>query len=99
MEIYGISGIEDKDLNFDYDKYYKELAIKLKNVKTEKDADIIRKEARIRLSESNNIKIDINTLKKEFIKLILDENSSKYLWILYSKYENNENYIDKISNI
>ena len=26
MEIYGISGIEDKDLNFDYDKYYKELA-------------------------------------------------------------------------
>ena len=99
MEIYGISGIEDKDLNFDYDKYYKELAIKLKNVKTEKDADTIRKEARIRLSESNNIKIDINTLKKEFIKLILDENSSKYLWILYSKYEDGENYIDKISRI
>lgn len=46
-----------------------------------------------------NIHIDINTLKDNFINLILNKDSSKYLWILYGKYENEENYIDKISDI
>ena len=30
--------------------------------------------------------------------MLKSKDSSKYLWILYSKYENGENYIDKISN-
>ncbi len=47
----------------------------------------------------NDVNIDITPLKYNFINVIKSENSAKYLWILYSKYENGENYIDKISNI
>lgn len=99
MEIYGIKNITNNQLNYNYDKHYKQVALKLKREPSEEKRNLIRKIEQKNLSESNNIEIDLQTLKQNFIKLILDENSSKYLWILYSKYQDEENYIDKISAI
>lgn len=99
MDIYGIKNIKEEDLKFEFDKYYKQTAIKLKSTKEEEERNKTRKESQENLSSSNNIEIDLKKLKEDFIKLILDENSSKYLWILYSKYNGEENYIDKISEI
>lgn len=99
MDIYGIKNIKEEDLKFEFDKYYKQTAIKLKSTKEEEERNKIRKESQENLSSSNNIEIDLKKLREDFIKLILDENSSKYLWILYSKYNGEENYIDKISEI
>ena len=99
MEIYGINNITDSNLNFDYDKHYKQVALKLKAVEIEQERNKIRKVAQENLSNSINIQIDIKKLKNNFLNIILDENSSKYLWILYSKYKDGENYIDKISGI
>lgn len=99
MDIYGIKNIMEEDLKFEFDKYYKQTAIKLKSTKEEEERNKTRKESQENLSSSNNIEIDLKKLKEDFIKLILDENSSKYLWILYSKYNGEENYIDKISEI
>lgn len=99
MEIYGIKNITNNELNYNYDKHYKQVALKLKQEPSEEQRNLIRKTEQKILSESNNIVIDLQTLKQKFIKLILDENSSKYLWILYSKYQDEENYIDKISEI
>ncbi len=99
MEFYGIKNITEKDLNFSYDKYYKELALNLKKVTDKKLQDDLRKKEQETFSNSNKIQIDLEKLKSDFIDLILDENSIKYLWIIYSKYNNNENYIDKISTI
>ena len=46
-----------------------------------------------------NISININYISSNFINLLLSKNSAQYLWILYSKYDNEENYLDKISSI
>lgn len=99
MNIYGIYSISEKELNFNYDKYYREFALKLKSLCSEEERDNLRKAEQEKLSNSNNIQINLEELKDNFINLLVDENSEKYLWILYSKYQNNENYIDKISNI
>lgn len=100
MDIFGIKNLTNKELEFDYSKYYKKIGIDLNNAKTENDRNIIRRMSRENLDILlNNIEIDINILKDNFINLLLSENSSKYLWILYSKYENEENYIDKLSDI
>ncbi|MBO5349319.1 MAG: hypothetical protein J6A89_05835 [Clostridia bacterium] len=99
MDIYGINNISNNELNYNYDKHYKQVALKLKQAKTEEERKIIRSTEQKNLSTSNSIKINIEELKENFIELILDKNSSKYLWILYSKYKDEENYIDKISPI
>lgn len=99
MDIYGIKNISEKELNFNYDRYYRELALKLKSLCSDEERNILRKKEQESFSNSNNIQIDLEELKDNFINLLVDENSEKYLWILYSKYQNGENYIDKISNI
>ena len=100
MDIFGIKNLTNKELNFNYDNYYRNLGLDLQKAKTENDKNIIREISKKKLGDLlNDIQIDIDILKDNFINLILDKNSSKYLWILYSKYENEENYIDKISNI
>ena len=100
MDIFGIKNITDEQLKFDYDKFYRKVGLMLKKIETEEEKkqvkETIKKELNIMLA---SIEIDINVLKDNFIKLILDEKSSKLLWILYSKYKDEENYIDKISDI
>lgn len=96
MNIYGISNLSRDNLNFEYDKYYKEISLKLKEAK---EPNNIRKEFREKFSKQLNINIDTKILKENFINILKDDNSAKYLWILYSKYEDEENYIDKISKI
>ncbi len=58
MDIYGIKNIKEEDLNFEFDKYYKQTALKLKSAKTEEERNEIRREEREALSSSNNIEID-----------------------------------------
>ena len=99
MDIYGIKNITERELNFEYDKYYKEFALKLKSLLSDEERNTLRKEEQERFSSLNNIEIDLEELKNSFIDLLTDENSEKYLWILYSKYQNSENYIDKLSDI
>lgn len=100
MDIYGIKNLTNSELIYSYDKKYREIALKLKKYKT---YDEIVKMKKLAIEEFNfilrNIEIDEKELKNSFINLIVDKNSSKYLWILYSKYDKDENYIDKISNI
>ncbi len=97
MNFFGIENISNEELNFKYDKYYKDLCTNLKNVPEEKNK--IKTSSKLELNSLlQNIKIDENSLKKNFINLLLDENSAKILWILYSKYKKNENYIDILSN-
>ena len=100
MDIYGIKNITNNELEFNYDSYYRELALALKKAETEEDRNKIRKSAREKQNLFlKNIEVDIEILKNNFVNLIADKNSSRYLWILYSKYEVEENYIDRISNI
>lgn len=99
MEKYGIENISEEAIRFNYDKYYKNLALKLKVVNTEYERNEIKELEKKKLPDLNNIEIDVEKLKKEFTNLIFDENSSQYLWILYSKHQDGENYIDKISDI
>ena len=98
MENYGIKNISGEAIRFSYDKYYRNLALKLKRAKTENEKNEIKELERKKLPNLNNIEIDIEKLEKEFINLIFDDNSSQLLWILYSKYQDGENYIDKISD-
>lgn len=100
MDIFGIKNLTNKELEFNYDKYYRDIGLDLKKATTEDDKNTIIETSNIRLNDLlKNIQIDIHILKDNFINLIQDKNSSKYLWVLYSKYENKENYIDKISDI
>jgi len=100
MERYGIKNITEDILNFHYDKFYRDTAMQLKKEKTKEEQKQIRKIAREKLDVLvKNVQIDLGVLKQNFVNLIQDENSARYLWILYSKYEGNENYIDKISDI
>lgn len=99
MENYGIKNISEEAIRFSYDKYYRNLALKLKRAKTEIEKNEMKELEKEKLPDLNNIQIDIEKLKKEFINLIFDDNSSQLLWILYSKYQDGENYIDKISDI
>lgn len=100
MERYGIKKITEDILNFHYDKFYRDTAMQLKKEKTKEEQKQIRKIAREKLDVLvKNVQIDLGVLKQNFVNLIQDENSARYLWILYSKYEGNENYIDKISDI
>lgn len=100
MDIYGIQNITKKELEFNYDSYYRELALTLKKAKTEEDRDKIRKSAREKQNLLlENIEVDLQILKNNFINLIADDYSAQYLWILYTKYKQEENYIDQISNI
>ena len=100
MEKYGIKNIAKYEWDFEYDKYYRQIALKLKEAKNEEEKNIIIDFERNELSNKNNIEIDIKELKENFINILLDKDSAKYLWILYSKYnQDGENYIDKISGI
>lgn len=100
MNIYGIKNITKKELEYDYDKYYKEIALKLKSIENKEEQNRFREEARKDFNLSlGNIQIDFKVLKQNFVNLLLDKNSAKLLWILYSKYDKNENYIDKLSSI
>ena len=99
MDIYGIKNISEDAMKLSYDKYYKEVALKLKVAKTEDERNNIRNQNQKKLSKSINVQIDLRQLKEKFIELMLDENSAQYLWIIYSKYQEKENYIDKISDI
>lgn len=100
MEKYGKKNIAKYEWDFEYDKYYRQIALKLKEAKNEEEKNIIIDFERNELSNKNNIEIDIKELKENFINILLDNDSAKYLWILYSKYnQDGENYIDKISGI
>lgn len=91
MEIYGLKNVTDKELNFNYDRHYRTVSLNLKKAKTQQDKNKIKESAKEELNVFlKNIEIDINKLKNHFINLILDKNSAKYLWILYSKYEAEE---------
>lgn len=99
LEAYGIKNVTEKQLNFNYDKFYRETGIQLKKAKTDDESNLIKKQKAKELDELlYNVHIDINVLKCNFINILKSEKSSKYLWILYSKYENGENYIDRISD-
>ncbi len=98
MDFYGIKGTEDI-LDLEYDKYYKNISLQLREIKNEKELDEERKKFRQTLSQSLDVEINFKTLKENFVKLLNDNKSSKYLWLLYSKYVGEENYLDKISNI
>lgn len=100
MNIYGIENITEENLNYNYDKKYREIAIKLKKEEVEKNKEELRKSEQDFFNNMlKNIKVDKRILKNNFISLLGDNDSSKYLWILYSKYDGKENYIDKMSNI
>ena len=100
MEKYGIKNITKHEWDFEYDKHYRQVALKLKEAKTENERNAIKDFEEKELSNKNNVVIDPKVLKENFINLILDKDSAKYLWILYSKYHlDGENYIDKISEI
>lgn len=99
MNFYGINILDDEVFKTEYDKYYKEISLKLKNIKDTVKLDEERINLREELSSKINIEVDIKSLKENFINILNDENSPMYLWLLYSKYDNSENYIDKISNI
>lgn len=99
LDICGIKNVIEKELNFDYDRFYKEYGLILKKAEKE-EVEEIREKKRNELDQLLcNINIDINTLKNDFIDILLNNKSSKYLWILYSKYDAGENYIDKMSGI
>lgn len=100
MDKFGIKNIEDNNLSFNYDAQYRKLGLDLKKSKTEEETKLIKKTSADTLNKVlENIDVDEQKLKSTFINLILDKKSSQYLWILYSKTKNNENYIDRISNI
>jgi len=99
MDIYGIKNISECAMKFYYDKHYKQVAVKLKSTKTEVERNEIKELEKKKLYDLNNIEVNLEELKENFINLILDKDSSKYLWILYSMYEDGENYIDKISDV
>lgn len=99
MEVYGIKNLQENVLNFEYDKYYRKISLELKEIKDEEKLCKARENFRKKLSEELSFEIDYKILKENFINILKDENSAKYLWIFYSKYDNEENYIDKISQI
>lgn len=71
----------------------------LKEAKTEKESEDIKTILRKNMDKLlSDIQIDVNVLKDNFVNILLDEKSSKYLWILYSKYDKEENYIDKLTD-
>lgn len=99
-EIIGIKNVTENILNFNYDKYYRKIGLMLKNTKTESERRQIKQSSIEELNSLlKDVDIDIEALKNNFIKIILDEKSAKYLWILYSKHQNSENYIDMLSSI
>lgn len=99
MNEFGIKNTTEKELEFEYDKYYRKLCLKLKSIVSEDERNNIKENHKNKFELLNNVEINLDELKDNFIKLLQDENSAKYLWILYSKYNGNENYIDKLSNI
>lgn len=99
MDKYGIKNITDEILNYDYDAHYRNVGIKLKNIKDVDECNNYRKTEQQKLSDTLNVQIDVDEVKKHLIDILLDDDSAKILWILYSKYDGEENYIDKLSNI
>ena len=99
MDLYGIKILENNLVNFDFDRYYKNVSLKLKSIKEKSKLENERIKLRHDLSKKIKIEVDFETLKDNFINLLKDENSSKFLWLLYSKYEDDENYLDKLSLI
>ena len=100
MNYIGIQNITEKELNFGYDRHYRETALSLKKAKTESKKNEIKNASKETLQKLlKNISIDINYIRSNFINLLLSKNSAQYLWILYSKYDSTENYLDKISTI
>ena len=98
MNCIGIQNITE--LNYSYDKHYRETALSLKKAKTENEKNEIKNASKQTLQKLlKNISININYISSNFINLLLSKNSAQYLWILYSKYDNEENYLDKISSI
>ena len=86
LETYGIKNVTENQLNFNYDKFYRETGIQLKKAKTDNESNLIKKQKAKELDELlYNVHIDINVLKCNFINILKSEQSSKYLWILYSK--------------
>lgn len=99
MNLYGIKNLQEKYLNYEYDKYYKKVSLILRDIQEKDKIDETRTNLRNNFSNEIELEIDTISLKENFIELLKDDNSAKLLWLLYSKYENEENFIDKISNI
>ena len=97
--------MENNLLVYDYDRYNKQLGDKLKIIEDEKELCKKRAMERKEFQEILNLdKIQINQieLKEKFRDILLSENSSKYLWILNSKYIDNtyqKSYLDTISDM
>lgn len=97
--------MDDNLLLYDYDKYNKQLGDKLKIIEDEEK--LYRERAIERKEFHNNMnldKIQINQLelKCKFCDILLLEDSSRYLWILNSKYTDNtyqKSYLDVISEV
>jgi len=96
MDIYGIYNLKREYLDFDYDNYYKNLCNKIKEAS---NIENLKKEEHQKLNKIFDIKIDENELKENFINILKDKDSSKYLWLLYSKYNGEESYLEEISDI
>lgn len=97
MDKYGIKNIKYEFLDFNYDEYYREIAIKLKKLDSA-GYDILRNTERQKLSDYLDVQINLEELKSNFINLLLDKDSSKLFWILYSKYDGEESFLDKLSD-
>ncbi len=99
MDKYGIKNITEEILNYDYDVHYRKIALKLKTIKDVDECNKYRRAEQQKLSDTIDVQVDFMELKNHFMELLLDKDSAKLLWILYSKYNGEENYIDKLSNI
>ena len=77
-EILGIKNVTENILNFNYDKYYRKMGLMLKNTKTESERRQIKQSSNEELNSLlKDVDIDIEALKNNFIKIILDEKSAK----------------------
>lgn len=77
-------------IEYDYDQFYREFCLKLKGI-NESQREEITSEFLKRLPKSD---IKIDNIKREFMDILMDENSAKYLWILY-----NNNLLNDVSEI
>ena len=72
MDIYGIENITENDISYNYDKKHREIAIKLKNAKSQDEICEIKKVARREYNNMlKNVRINMNTLKDNFLNLLI----------------------------
>lgn len=94
-----------KLIEYPYDCYHKQFGMKLKQITNPLELQQERTKGRAYLQKElrlEDIVIEIAELKKQIPTILMQENSSQYLWMLNSKYIDNTyetNYLDCISPI